>query len=89
MPVTSHCDLCCVPSGNYSIPLFSFVVLFASTHLFSPFFLPFLPNRGNFGLWLDGDLYHGSSHPCKTFGNQTLSSEEDFVVKSIESWGFV
>ncbi|XP_017461038.1 PREDICTED: oxidation resistance protein 1-like [Rhagoletis zephyria] len=45
--------------------------------------------EGNFGLWLDGDLYHGSSHPCKTFGNQTLSSEEDFVVKSIESWGFV
>ncbi|OTF79329.1 TBC and LysM domain containing protein [Euroglyphus maynei] len=45
--------------------------------------------EGNFGLWLDGDLYHGSSHPCKTFGNRTLSSEEDFVVKSIECWGFV
>ena len=46
-------------------------------------------SRGSFGLWLDGDLYHGSSHPCKTFGNRTLSSEEDFVVKSIECWGFV
>ncbi|KAJ6223366.1 hypothetical protein RDWZM_001911 [Blomia tropicalis] len=44
--------------------------------------------EGNFGLWLDGDLYHGSSHPCKTFGNTTLSSGEDFVVKSIECWGF-
>ena len=51
-------------------------------------FFIFFP-RGNFGLWLDGDLYHGSSHPCKTFGNRTLSSEEDFVVKSIECWGFV
>jgi hypothetical protein len=44
---------------------------------------------GNFGLWLDGDLFHGRSHPCKTFGNTSLSIEEDFVVKGIECWAFV
>lgn len=54
-----------------------------NNYQFYPFF------RGCFGLWLDGDLYHGSSHQCKTFGNRTLSSDEDFVVKSIECWGFI
>lgn len=44
---------------------------------------------GNFGLWLDGDLCHGRSQPCKTFENPRLSREEDFVVKTIECWGFV
>jgi hypothetical protein len=44
---------------------------------------------GNFGLWLDGDLFHGRSHPCKTFGNTMLSLQEDFVVKALECWGFV
>lgn len=44
---------------------------------------------GTFGIWLDGDLYHGRSNCCKTFGNKDpLSSEEDFVVKALEAWGF-
>lgn len=43
-----------------------------------------------FGIWLDGDLFHGRSHKCKTFGNEgPLSSTEDFVVKTLEAWGFV
>ena len=25
---------------------------------------------GHFGLWLDGDLYRGGSHPCATFNNE-------------------
>ncbi|XP_022244295.1 oxidation resistance protein 1-like isoform X2 [Limulus polyphemus] len=43
---------------------------------------------GQFGLWLDGDLFHGRSHKCKTYENETLSTHEDFVVKAIEAWGF-
>lgn len=43
---------------------------------------------GEFGLWLDGDLYHGRSHSCKTFGNPMLSKKEDFYVQDIEIWAF-
>ncbi|KAI4811583.1 hypothetical protein KUCAC02_014463, partial [Chaenocephalus aceratus] len=43
---------------------------------------------GSFGLWLDGDLYHGRSHSCKTFGNPMLSKKEDFYVQDIEIWAF-
>ncbi|CAI9740294.1 Hypothetical predicted protein [Octopus vulgaris] len=45
--------------------------------------------KGFFGLWFDGDLYHGRSHPCDTFGNDVLCEEEDFVVQAFEAWGFV
>ncbi|XP_070533092.1 LOW QUALITY PROTEIN: oxidation resistance protein 1-like [Ptychodera flava] len=44
---------------------------------------------GNFGLWLDGGIYHGSSHHCQTFENQSLSAKEDFVIQGLEAWGFV
>ncbi|XP_068706589.1 oxidation resistance protein 1-like isoform X1 [Montipora foliosa] len=44
---------------------------------------------GNFGLWLDEDLYHGSSHPCSTFSNTQLSSQEDFLCSGLEAWTFV
>lgn len=43
---------------------------------------------GTFGLWLDGDLYHGSTHPCKTFNNEQLTINEDFVVSTLECWCF-
>ncbi|KFR06717.1 TLD domain-containing protein 2, partial [Nipponia nippon] len=41
---------------------------------------------GRFGLWLDGDLHHGGSHPCETFGNETLSPREEFCVQDLEVW---
>lgn len=44
---------------------------------------------GNFGLWLDGDLYHGRSHPCTTFNNAQLSWKEDFLCSGLEAWTFV
>ncbi|XP_075070057.1 oxidation resistance protein 1 isoform X2 [Mixophyes fleayi] len=50
--------------------------------------LAFGGGGGEFALWLDGDLYHGRSHSCKTFGNPTLSKKEDFIVQDIEIWGF-
>ncbi|XP_066547588.1 oxidation resistance protein 1a isoform X2 [Amia ocellicauda] len=50
--------------------------------------LAFGGGGGEFGLWLDGDLYHGRSHSCKTFGNHTLSKKEDFYVQDIEIWCF-
>lgn len=50
--------------------------------------LAFGGGGGEFGLWLDGDLYHGRSSPCKTFGNPRFSQKEDFVVQDIEIWAF-
>jgi hypothetical protein len=51
--------------------------------------LAFGAGEGNFGLWLDEDLYHGSSHPCKTFNNEPLANHEDFVVCTLECWCFL
>ncbi|XP_036193943.1 oxidation resistance protein 1 isoform X7 [Myotis myotis] len=50
--------------------------------------LAFGGGGGEFALWLDGDLYHGRSHSCKTFGNNTLSKKEDFFIQDIEIWAF-
>ncbi|XP_047499439.1 TLD domain-containing protein 2-like [Penaeus chinensis] len=43
---------------------------------------------GNFGLWLDGDLYQGRTQPCKTFDNPQLTDTEDFIIKTVECWCF-
>lgn len=45
--------------------------------------------EGNFGLWLDGDLYHGSTHSCTTFNNEPLTHNQDFVVCTLECWCFL
>ncbi|XP_072800284.1 TLD domain-containing protein 2 isoform X2 [Vicugna pacos] len=43
-------------------------------------------DSGHFGLWLDGDLYHGVSHPCATFNNEVLARQEQFCIKELEAW---
>ena len=43
---------------------------------------------GKFALWLDKDLAQGSSAPCDTFLNSTLSYQEDFKPTVVEVWGF-
>ncbi|MGH0155589.1 UNVERIFIED_CONTAM: hypothetical protein FKN15_064109 [Acipenser sinensis] len=43
---------------------------------------------GYFGLWLDSDLYRGSSYPCETFSNEPLSKKMDFIVQDLEVWSF-
>lgn len=48
--------------------------------------LCFLVCRGGFGLWLDADLYHGSSFSCPTFSSPSLSTHKDFIVQDVEVW---
>lgn len=51
--------------------------------------LSFFFYRGRFGLWLDGDLNQGRTQTCKTFGNEPLSPDEDFWVRTLECWSFM
>lgn len=44
---------------------------------------------GQFGLWFDGDLNHGRTQACETFGNPPLTPSSDFNVKCIECWAFL
>ncbi|XP_045510550.1 oxidation resistance protein 1 isoform X2 [Colias croceus] len=44
---------------------------------------------GKFGIWLDGDLYLGRTQRCTTYGNEPLSTREDFIVKIMECWTFI
>lgn len=45
-------------------------------------------SEGHFGLWLDGDLYRGTSVRCQTFDNDPLASSRDFIVRVLEAWVF-
>ena len=45
--------------------------------------------RGVYGLWLDGDLYHGRTQPCLTYDNDLLTVAEDFMIQCLEVWKFV
>uniref|UniRef100_A0A6Q2ZJ31 Nuclear receptor coactivator 7-like n=1 Tax=Esox lucius TaxID=8010 RepID=A0A6Q2ZJ31_ESOLU len=42
---------------------------------------------GQIGLWLDADLYHGTTSSCATFHNQPLTTQ-DFTIQSVEVWAF-
>ena len=44
--------------------------------------------QGQFGLWFDGDIYHGRSNHCETYDNDILTTSEDFVVGIFEAWAF-
>ncbi|CAH2990193.1 unnamed protein product [Chilo suppressalis] len=44
---------------------------------------------GRFGIWLDGDLYLGRTQRCTTYGNEPLTTREDFIVKIMECWTFI
>eukprot|EP00063_Salmo_salar_P086066 XP_014060901.1 PREDICTED: nuclear receptor coactivator 7-like isoform X1 [Salmo salar] len=43
---------------------------------------------GQIGLWVDADLYHGTTSSCATFHNQPLSPQKDFIIHSVEVWAF-
>ncbi|CAG5928066.1 unnamed protein product [Menidia menidia] len=43
---------------------------------------------GHLGLWLDAELYRGTTTKCATFNNQPLSSQQDFNIHSLEVWTF-
>lgn len=44
--------------------------------------------EGQFGIWLDSSLYQGRSQACSTYRNEPLTSQGDFIVKSVECWTF-
>lgn len=41
---------------------------------------------GGYALWLDNDLLQGISRNSLTFGNESLSSTEEFGVGAVEVW---
>ncbi len=41
---------------------------------------------GHFAVWLDNDLFEGSSNACNTFSSVGLASSPDFHVASLELW---
>lgn len=41
-------------------------------------------SHSSFGLWLDGDLHHGSTSPCQTFGNPPLAPLGQFTMVDVE-----
>nr|XP_046229045.1 nuclear receptor coactivator 7 isoform X2 [Scatophagus argus] len=43
---------------------------------------------GQLGLWLDAELYRGTTTKCATFDNQPLSAQQDFNIHSLEVWTF-
>ncbi|XP_029281518.1 nuclear receptor coactivator 7 isoform X2 [Cottoperca gobio] len=43
---------------------------------------------GQLGLWLDSELYRGTTTKCATFNNQPLSTQQDFNIHSVEVWTF-
>ncbi|KAI4802327.1 hypothetical protein KUCAC02_020175 [Chaenocephalus aceratus] len=43
---------------------------------------------GQMGLWLDAELYRGTTNKCATFNNQPLSAQRDFNIHSVEVWTF-
>ncbi|XP_061602659.1 nuclear receptor coactivator 7 isoform X1 [Cololabis saira] len=43
---------------------------------------------GQLGLWLDAELYRGTTTKCATFNNPPLSSQQDFNIHSLEVWTF-
>ncbi|XP_016114490.1 nuclear receptor coactivator 7-like [Sinocyclocheilus grahami] len=43
---------------------------------------------GHLGLWLNADLYHGTTSKCSTFNNLPLSSKQDFTIQNLEVWAF-
>ncbi|KAM8847647.1 nuclear receptor coactivator 7 isoform 1-T3 [Synchiropus picturatus] len=43
---------------------------------------------GQLGLWLDCELYRGTTVRCATFNNQPLSAQQDFNIHSLEVWTF-
>ncbi|XP_054474510.1 nuclear receptor coactivator 7 isoform X2 [Anoplopoma fimbria] len=43
---------------------------------------------GQLGLWLDAELFRGTTNKCATFNNQPLSAQQDFNIHSVEVWTF-
>ena len=41
---------------------------------------------GKAGLWLDEELYGGSSQRCSTSKNAPLTESQDFLIKGVEMW---
>lgn len=42
----------------------------------------------HFGLFIEESLSKGSTHECKTYANELLSSKDHFTIKRLEVFGF-
>ena len=58
--------------------------LYGSDRGGKPFAQPWLLYR--YALWLDEELSRGISRTSATFGNDSLSSKEEFLIGAVELW---
>ncbi|CAG5110452.1 Oidioi.mRNA.OKI2018_I69.chr2.g4853.t1.cds [Oikopleura dioica] len=50
--------------------------------------LVFGSSEGDYAIWIPDNLLRGTSKPCETFMNPTLTREKDFQICDVELWAF-
>mmetsp|Transcript_45633 Transcript_45633/g.120680 ORF Transcript_45633/g.120680 Transcript_45633/m.120680 type:complete len:511 (+) Transcript_45633:50-1582(+) len=76
------------PKGALSCQAFSWTSR-NSFFMFSDDTVLAMGGGGQYAITVDCDFLRGTSAPCSTFESPCLSSKSEFVVRTIEFWGFV
>merc|ERR1712127_723903 len=50
--------------------------------------LVFGSSEGDYAIWIPDNLLRGTSKPCETYMNPTLTREKDFEICDVELWAF-
>jgi len=50
--------------------------------------LVFGSSEGDYAIWIPDNLLRGTSKPCETYMNPTLTKEKDFEICDVELWAF-